>query len=76
MTHLVAYQSDGYWRAVAQLPRPVTIIDSRGHHFGRAQIDSLEWIDIAGEVKAPPATGEPVGVMYLAPIEGKRPPRD
>jgi len=75
VTHLVAYQSNGYWRAVAQLPTPVTIIDSRGHYFTPEQIGKLQWIDLCGETQAPPVVGENIGVMYSEPAEGKRPPR-
>lgn len=74
VTHLVVYQN-GYWRAVAQLPAPVTIIDSRGHYFSREEIDKLKWIDFDGEKQAPPTVGEEIGVMYVVPNEGKRPPR-
>lgn len=75
VTHLVVYQSNGYWRAVAQLPTPVTIIDSRGHYFTAEQISKLQWIDLRGETQAPPVVGENIGVMYSEPAEGKRPPR-
>jgi hypothetical protein len=74
VTHLVAYQTNGYyWRAIAQLPSPVTITDSAGHYFSRQEIDKLQWVDTKGEKEAPPAVGENVGVMYIIPAESRRP---
>jgi len=75
VTHLVAYQAYGGWRAVAQLTNPVTIIDSRGHYFSREEIDKLEWVDFSGGTQTPPAVGEEIGVMYIVPTVGKRPPK-
>ena len=71
ITHLVVYDGNGRLKAVAQLPTPVTIIDSRGHRFSREEIDSLEWINTQDEREEPPATGDKIGVMFLIPSEGK-----
>jgi hypothetical protein len=75
VTHLVAYQN-GYWHAVAQLTKPVTIIDSYGHYFSQEELAKLDWVDSKGEKQAPPAVGSKIGVMYIIPIESNRPPKN
>lgn len=73
VTHLVVYESEGHWQAIAQLPKPITIIDSRGHHFTREQINALEWTNLEGARQDPPTMNTAIGVMYLVPQEGKHP---
>ena len=74
LIHLVVYRADGYRRAVAQLPEPVTIIESGALYFSREEINSLPWLGIDGKGQEPPGVGEAIGVMYVVPKEGKHPP--
>jgi hypothetical protein len=74
VTHLIVYQTNNSWRAVAQLPRPVTIFESGGCEFSRVDLDGFDWRDLAGVMQAPPATNERVGIMYVVPVEAKPPP--
>ena len=69
VTHLVKLRSPHGEYAAAQLPSPITIIDSRGHYFSKAEIDSLEWIGISGEEQVPPAVGAKVETFYFIPLE-------
>ena len=69
ITHLVKLSSPQGEYAAAQLPRPVTIIESRGHYFSKADIEGLEWIGISGEEQPPPAVGADVKVFYFIPKE-------
>jgi hypothetical protein len=65
VTHLVKLEE----YAVAQLPRPITIIDSRGHYFSKSDIDKLDWIGSQGDKQAPPAVGTDVKAFYFVPLE-------
>jgi hypothetical protein len=73
VTHLIVYGDSGYWQAIAQLPQPVTIVDSAGHYFSKNDLDVLEWKDLHGKRQSPPSVGESVGLMYVVPSEGRRP---
>lgn len=68
VTHLVTYQN-GYWDKVAQLPKPITILDSYGYYFSQEEIAKLDWVDSKGEKQTPPAVGSKIGVMYFMPSE-------
>lgn len=67
ITHLVKLGNSEY--AAAQLPHPVTIIDSRGHYFSKVDIESLEWIGTSGKQQSPPAVGTDVKAFYFIPLE-------
>ncbi len=69
VTHLVKLRSRDGEYAAALLPDPVTIIDSRGHHFSKADIDRLEWIGTSGEKQAAPTVGAKVKAFYFIPLE-------
>jgi hypothetical protein len=67
MTHLARMRDGTNEYAVAQLPSPVTIIDSRGERFSAGFIDSLTWITPSGSTSAPPAVGSPMKAFYYIP---------
>lgn len=69
VTHLVKLRSSESEYAIAQLPQPVTIIDSRGHYFSKADIDGLTWIGFSGKEQPPPAVGAEVRALYFIPLE-------
>ena len=57
--------------AVAQLPSPSTIIDSRGEYFTTNFLQSLRWITHSGDTSAPPAFGHPMKAFYFVPEESR-----
>ncbi|MDD5141598.1 MAG: hypothetical protein PHY43_15215 [Verrucomicrobiales bacterium] len=67
ITHLVKMRAGTNEYAVAQLPSPVTVIDSRGEHFSIGFINSLTWITPSGSTSAPPVIGYPMRAYYLVP---------
>ena len=71
VTHLFIPWQDNQPSTVAQLNPPVTIIDSRGHHFTMEQISSMTWIDASGKQLAPPAIGSPLKTFYIVPKQAE-----
>jgi hypothetical protein len=71
VTHLIKLPSGTNEYAVAQLPSPATIIDSRGEHFTSNFLQSLTWITHSGSTAAPPVIGHPMKAFYLVPQETK-----
>jgi hypothetical protein len=69
VTHLVKKRSEQEEFAVAQLPTPVTIIDSRGEFFTTNILYSLTWISPHGDKVAPPREGQPMSAYYYVPLE-------
>ncbi|MFO1488422.1 MAG: hypothetical protein U1F65_08085 [Verrucomicrobiota bacterium] len=67
VTHLVKMRDGTNEYAVAQLPSPVTIIDSRGEYFSTGVIQSLTWITRSGSTSAPPVVGHPMKAFYFVP---------
>jgi hypothetical protein len=67
ITHLVKLGSETNQYAVAQLPSPATIIDSRGEHFTTNFMQSLTWITLSGSTSAPPTFGDPMRAFYYVP---------
>jgi hypothetical protein len=68
VTHLVQLRPNSrFYDSIAQLPVPVTIIDSRGEHFPLGSMQSLPWIDHSGARVAPPKAGQPMSAFYFAP---------
>jgi hypothetical protein len=71
ITHLIKLRDGTNEYAVAQLPAPVTIIDSRGEHFTTNFLQSLTWITHSGDTSAPPAVGHPMKAFYFVPEESQ-----
>jgi hypothetical protein len=69
VTHLFQPWSGSRESSVARLPEPVTIIDSRGHYFTRAEIQALTWVGASGRTNSPPAAGTVVKAFYWIPRE-------
>ena len=69
VTHLVKLPDGTNEYAIAQLPSPATIIDSRGEHFTTNFLQSLTWITHSGSTSAPPAIGHPMKAFYFVPEE-------
>ena len=69
VTHLVL--KDGGKYAVAALPSPVAIIDSRGERFTTNFLQSLTWIEDSGQTSSPPKVGDRVMVFYYVPEQSK-----
>lgn len=67
LTHLFQPWSGSRESSVAQLPEPVTIIDSRGHYFTHAEIQALAWIGASGCTNSPPSAGTDLKAFYLVP---------
>jgi hypothetical protein len=67
ITHLVKMRAGTNEYAVAQLPSPVTIIDSRGERFSTGFIHSLTWVTPSGSTSAPPLVGHPMSAFYFVP---------
>jgi hypothetical protein len=65
VTHLVMRDTNQY--AVAALPTPVAIIDSRGEYFTTNFLQSLTWIANSGETSAPPRYGQRMKAFYFVP---------
>lgn len=55
-------------KAVAELPRPVAIIDSRGASLSPEQLGKLTWRDISGRPISPPGEGAPIRALYYRPL--------
>ncbi len=69
VTHLFKPWINDQESCVAQLPQPMTIIDSRGHYFSGQEISSLIWIGASGRTNTPPSVGTPLRVFYLVPCQ-------
>lgn len=69
VTHLVKLRQGTNEYAVAQLPVPATIIDSRGEYFTADFLQSLTWITRSGATSAPPEIGHPMKAFYFVPEE-------
>ena len=68
VTHLVQMRPNSrFYDSVAQLPTPITIIDSRGEHFSLAAMQSLSWVDSSGAHVAAPKQGQPMSAFYFVP---------
>ncbi|HEX7469350.1 MAG TPA: hypothetical protein VF437_01245 [Verrucomicrobiae bacterium] len=67
ITHLVKMRAGTNEYAVAQLPSPVTIIDSREERFSTGFIHSLTWVTPSGSTSAPPLVGHPMSAFYFVP---------
>ena len=71
VTHLilggreVASEGD---KAVAQLSRPIAIIDSRGASLSPEEVSRLTWRGISGHRVSPPAEGSPIHALYYRPL--------
>ena len=71
ITHLVKLQAGTNEYAVAQLPVPVTVIDSRGQLFSTGLMHSLTWVTLSGATTAPPVVGHPMKAFYFVPEQTK-----
>jgi hypothetical protein len=71
ITHLIKLRDGTNEYAVAQLPTPATIIDSRGEHFTTNFLQSLSWITHSGTTSSPPVIGHPMKVFYFVPEESR-----
>lgn len=71
ITHLIKLRDGTNEYAVAQLPSPATIIDSRGEHFTTNFLRSLTWITRSGDTSAPPEVGQPMKAFYFVPQESR-----
>ena len=60
-----------YQYAVAALPAPVAIIDSRGEHLTTNFLQSLTWIKHSGETSTPPRFGQRMKAFYFVPQQSK-----
>lgn len=69
VTHLYQPRSDSRGSSVAQLPEPVTIIDSSGHYFTLTEIRALKWVGASGGKASPPSPGTEVKAFYWVPKE-------
>jgi hypothetical protein len=72
ITHLFHPWSGSRESSVAQLPQPVTVIDSRGHFFTHADIRGLTWVGASGETNSPPSVGTDLKAFYWVPKETDR----
>jgi len=72
VTHLFQPWSGSRESSVALLPEPVTIIDSRGHQFSHADIQSLTWVGTSGKTAPPPLVGTDLKAFYWVPQETDR----
>ena len=59
VTHLFKPWNDGIESSVAELPDPITIIDSRGERISADEIGALTWIGASGKTNTPPPAGTP-----------------
>jgi hypothetical protein len=73
VTHLVRWGAHDSEKAVARLPEPIAIIDSRGALVGRDTYEKLIWRNTAGDPVPAPPVGAPVGALYYRP-EATDPP--
>jgi len=71
ITHLIMLRSGTNGGAIAQLPSPSTITDSRGEHFTTNFLQALTWITHSGKTSAPPEIGHPMRVFYFVPEESR-----
>src|SRR5262245_47074595 len=71
VTHLVKMRDGTNQYAVAALPSPVAIIDSRGECFTTNFLHSLTWITHSGDTSSPPHTGDRMSVFYFVPEQSK-----
>jgi len=71
ITHLIKLRDGTNEHAVAQLPTPATIIDSRGEHFTTNFLQSLSWITHSGATSSPPVIGHPMKAFYFVPEESR-----
>ena len=71
ITHLVKLQAGTNEYAVAQLPVPVTVIDSRGQLFSTGLMHSHTWVTPSGATTAPPVVGHPMKAFYFVPEQTK-----
>ena len=68
VTHLVQMRPNSrFYDSVAQLPTPLTIIDSRGEYFPLQAMQSLSWVDHSGAQVAAPKPGQPMSAFYFVP---------
>jgi hypothetical protein len=67
VTHLFRQWSNDHESCVAQLPQPITIIDSKGYYISAQEISALTWIGASGKTNAPPPAGTPLRAFYLVP---------
>lgn len=71
VTHLILGGREGEnegKKAVAELPKPVAIIDSRGASVSPEQLSKLTWRDISGQPVSPPGEGAPIRALYYRPL--------
>ena len=71
ITHLIKLRDGTNEYAIAQLPSPATIIDSRGEHFTTNFLQSLPWITHSGATSPPPVIGHPMKAFYFVPEESR-----
>jgi hypothetical protein len=71
ITHLIKLRDGTNEYAVAQLPSPATIFDSRGEHFTTNFLQSLSWITHSGATSPPPVIGHPMKAFYFVPEESR-----
>lgn len=71
ITHLIKLRDGASEYAVARLPAPATIIDSRGERYTLESIQALPWITRSGATSPPPAIGHPMKAFYFVPEESR-----
>jgi hypothetical protein len=67
ITHLVKLREGTNEYAVARLPCPALVIDSRGEIFTTNFLQSLDWITHSGTTSSPPTYGHPMKAFYFVP---------
>jgi hypothetical protein len=71
VTHLVLSEPEAgseKGKAVAQLARPIVIMDSDGASIPSAELHQLTWRNIFGQSVPPPPDGAPIRALYYRPL--------